>query len=599
LPRCRASFGGASNEFRESFPYNGHDMYRKYAAGAALVLLSIAIIRVVHVDRTLPQGFDEPCHVAAGIEWLDRHTYTLDPVHPPLARYAIALPLYLSGARLPSFSPGDPRNQNYNDLGDAILDEGGHYKRNLLLARIGILPFLCLAVLVLFFWTRRQFGSFVACLAVGLFTTTPSILAFSALAYNDLPVASLQFTFIVLFTLWLEKPTVRMSLPVGVAAGLAISTKFTSLVFLAASAAAMLLCKMWTDHYANVSCVNAGSANTKGSQQITAHLGSLAVSATIALLILWGCYGFSSGRVQETMGLSPSAMPSFQHFPGPIRTIARKAVLSNPVIPAPELVRGFAAIWVANQTGIPAYLFGHTRNGGWWYFFPIALALKTPLPLLILGCIGLIWGVRMAVRKGEWIGLMLAVSIAVILMVAMLGKYNVGTRYLLVLFPLLSILAGLGGSVLWRSTGSWCAWGRSLLVFLLLWQAVATISAQRDLIAYFNELAPRDPSKALLLGCDLDCGQDLFRLAEELRARGVSHVNIAVWSSADISQMGLPSFDVLKPSQKVSGWVAVSARSLRLGDVLHKTYPPGSFAWLDAYQPVAHVGKTIYLYYIP
>ena len=61
--------------------------------------------------------------------------------------------------------------------------------------------------------------------------------------------------------------------------------------------------------------------------------------------------------------------------------------------------------------------------------------------------------------------------------------------------------------------------------------------AQPDLIAYFNELAPRDPSKALLLGCDLDCGQDLFRLADELRARGISHVNIAVWSSADISQM--------------------------------------------------------------
>jgi len=28
-------------------------------------------------------------------------------------------------------------------------------------------------------------------------------------------------------------------------------------------------------------------------------------------------------------------------------------------------------------------------------------------------------------------------------------------------------------------------------------------------------------------------------------------------------------------------------------------YPPGAFDWLQAYQPVAHVGKTILLYYIP
>jgi hypothetical protein len=142
-------------------------------------------------------------------------------------------------------------------------------------------------------------------------------------------------------------------------------------------------------------------------------------------------------------------------------------------------------------------------------------------------------------------------------------------------------------------------WGKSLVGCLLLWQAFATISARGDFIAYFNELAPADPSKALVIGCDLDCGQDVFRLATELHKRQISHVGIAVWSSADITQIGLPEFTVLKPSEPVTGWVAVSARSVRVGDVLHKTYPPGSFDWLSAYQPVAHIGKTILLYHIP
>jgi hypothetical protein len=142
-------------------------------------------------------------------------------------------------------------------------------------------------------------------------------------------------------------------------------------------------------------------------------------------------------------------------------------------------------------------------------------------------------------------------------------------------------------------------WGKSLVGCLLLWQAFATISARGDFIAYFNELAPADSSKALVIGCDLDCGQDVFRLATELHKRQISHVGIAVWSSADITQIGLPEFTVLKPSEPVTGWVAVSARSVRVGDVLHKTYPPGSFDWLSAYQPVAHIGKTILLYHIP
>jgi hypothetical protein len=36
-----------------------------------------------------------------------------------------------------------------------------------------------------------------------------------------------------------------------------------------------------------------------------------------------------------------------------------------------------------------------------------------------------------------------------------------------------------------------------------------------------------------------------------------------------MSQMNLPAFETLPPSQPVTGWVAISLRSLRLGDVLH------------------------------
>src|SRR5579863_289085 len=54
-----------------------------YLVTAALFAL-IAVIRIVAGYSQTAQGFDEPCHVGAAIELLDRGTYTLDPVHPPL-----------------------------------------------------------------------------------------------------------------------------------------------------------------------------------------------------------------------------------------------------------------------------------------------------------------------------------------------------------------------------------------------------------------------------------------------------------------------------------------------------------------------------------
>ena len=64
---------------------------------AAAALTVIAVLRIVATYNITSQGLDEPCHVAAAMELLDKGTYALDPVHPPLSRIAIGLPLYLAG----------------------------------------------------------------------------------------------------------------------------------------------------------------------------------------------------------------------------------------------------------------------------------------------------------------------------------------------------------------------------------------------------------------------------------------------------------------------------------------------------------------------
>jgi 4-amino-4-deoxy-L-arabinose transferase-like glycosyltransferase len=459
--------------------------------------------------------------------------------------------------------------------------------RNLSLARSAILPFFAITAVVVFLWTRREFGDFAGLAAAVLFTTLPIVLAFSGMAYTDVPTACLQFAAFFAFANWLEKPSLRSTLLLGVTLGFALLSKMTTLLFFPATAAGIFLSR-WI---------------VAGRNEITSKAGiryaaKPGMAFLVGAVVLWGGYGFSVGHVRESMQLSPDAMPSFQHFPAPMRSIARNMVLRDSLVPAPALLKGFATIWALNKEAPQAYLLGNIKKGGWWYFFLLGIAVKSPLSLLVLCIISLIPLFEFA-RQKKWTALAPAACALAILIVTMPVRYDAGVRHVLVVFPLFAIMGGCGASYLWQAPGKARFWGRLVLAGLLLWQTISSLSAGTDFVSYSNELAGRDPSRVLVTGCDLDCGQDLFRLSQTLRDRGVSHFSVAVWSSADMTQMNLPMFDVLQPFQPTPGWIAISMRSMRFGDVFHSTYPLGALRWIDRYQPVALVGKTIRLYYVP
>lgn len=533
------------------------------------------------------QGFDEPCHVAAGIELLAKGTYTLDPVHPPLSRIAIALPLYLFGERYPHLAANDPGAHNYNVVGNAILYSDGHYLRNLELARCGVLPFFVLAVLAVFFWARSEFGNFAGAMAIFLLTTTPIILAFSGLAYTDIVAASTQTLCLFAFVKWIEQRSTKTTCWLGVSAGLAFLAKLTSFLFLPPAALAISI-----PHF----IASRGKSRASGSHW--AWMRDCALAGCLASAVLWAGYGFSVGHVREDMQLSVSSMPSFQHFPRPVGSLARRLITKDSVVPAPALLRGVADAWVLNQGPHESYLLGRTKNGGWWYFFLVGICVKTPLPFLILTLTG-VWSMFVQPSRISWQKIAPVLAAVAILIVTMPVRYDAGMRHVLVLWPLLAITAGAGCTFLWQRRNRWVGTFRVVLVLLLVWQAGETMRASGDYIAYFNELVGQNPSRVLLTGCDLDCGQDLFRLAAQLRGRRIAEVKIAMWSSADLTRMGLPRPEVLQPFRPSNGWIAISMRSLLLGHVFHEVYPPGAFDWLRQYRPVAEIGKTVLLYYIP
>ena len=133
----------------------GHDGSGATIALAALLAL-IGVARIAATYHVFSQTWDEPAHIAAGVEWLDRGTYTFEPLHPPLARTMTAVGPYLLGERLSGES-------NPWEAGNRILGFGAHYGRTLAAARAGLLPFFLLACVCVFLLARRLNGALGCC----------------------------------------------------------------------------------------------------------------------------------------------------------------------------------------------------------------------------------------------------------------------------------------------------------------------------------------------------------------------------------------------------------------------------------------------------
>ena len=157
----------------------------KYIIGV-IVLFGLAVVRVVSTYTVFNSTYDEPVHVACGMEWLQWGTYHCEPQHPPLARVAVALGPFLKGLRLgANLNAPDQRPRSLYDEGNAILYSEGRYWSNLTWARLGTLPFLVVLCVVTFLWARRWFGEAAGFWSILLLVSTSPILGNAGLATND------------------------------------------------------------------------------------------------------------------------------------------------------------------------------------------------------------------------------------------------------------------------------------------------------------------------------------------------------------------------------------------------------------------------------
>jgi hypothetical protein len=305
---------------------------------AALSVL-IATLLIVATYPVFSQTYDEPAHLAAGMEWLDRGSYSYEAIHPPLARIAVALGPYLAGTR----SQG---NASIWDEGNALLEYQGHYQRTLTLARLGILPFFWLACFVLWRFVSRNYGHGHAALAVVLFVFCPPILANASVATTDLPFTAMFLLAFVCFWNFLQEPKSFTAVLAGFTMALAVLCKFTALPYLGVSCVVLYV-------YCMIE---------KRPIPPWKYIG---IGGVTVALIIWAGYRFSVGPILHQGQVTPFEMA---HLRGLSDTLARAFFF--PGVPAPEFFKGLAHLFALSEKKRLAYLFGETYLGGTMVLLP-------------------------------------------------------------------------------------------------------------------------------------------------------------------------------------------------------------------------------------
>ena len=566
------------------------------------LLILVACLLAASTWRVYSNTWDEPEHLAAGIELLDKGRYEYDTEHPPIVRIFMALGPYLAGARSFGTPPPDGVQEGID-----ILYAGGHYKLYLTLARLGTLPFLALLLYSVWLWGRRSaVSSGEALLAVLLTASVPPILGHAALATLDVAAAATVLLALYAAQCWLSRARWQEAMFCGLATGVAVGCKFSAVPFLGLGFAVLVAAHAVLERQRRAGAAGGGQdvAREEGSTsaQVVASTSlpatqrprDLAIILVATLLPLVLVYGIRS-----------SAISVAHKFDWAVAFLLREHGISHDAgvllqhLWLPQWVQGFfegiIAIKAHNDAGHLSFLLGQLRATGWWYFYLVALATKTPIPLLVLGPIGMVLLALEGWRKRDgWRLAPLVLFLTVLVFASGFSHINIGIRHVLVLYPFMALGAAHLVVRIWRwvratAVGPLTVVGSGLVVVFVGWQVLTLWTANPDYLPYFNE-AVAHPEQ-VLVDSDLDWGQDLQRLEERAAAIKIPKLNLAYLGTPDLTREPLPPYVLMIPGKPVTGWIAISA--------LAKAHFPKGYAWLNAYQPIETIGKTIELYYIP
>ena len=612
---------------------NKNILFSHITAGVLLVIMATLAIVTIDDDAVTT---DEAPHITAGYSYLKFKDMRINPEHPPLVKDLAALPLIFQDINFPLDSKSWTTNVNDQwTLAPQFLYESGNNPDNIIWwGRLA--PILITLVLGFFvyMWTRELFGSLAGLFALTLYVLSPSFLAHGRLVTTDVPAAAMFFIGIYAYLRFLKHQTKKNFAIAAFVLAVAQLTKF-SLVLLWTFF--MGITFLWIVFRDSPTKLLSPHLLKKLFRYAAIFIGIV----VLTFILIYPLYQFHVWNLPVEKQIQDLDVILNEPRQTPIHD-AFVWMSDKPVLRAyAHYFSGLTMVFFRVAGGNTTYFLGEVASTAWWYYFPVVFVLKVPAALLFF----LVFSSWLAIKKfwrtarsekirAWWLTMkeeMVAPhfeEIAMVLFIAfywfisMRGNLNIGIRHVLPTLPFLYILiAGqmhrwVHAPVFAVKQGPLAAigtilvsflkkWVKAIVIILLvLWYFVSLMGSFPHYLAHFNEFAggPANGYK-YVVDSNLDWGQDLKRLEKFVAQNRIERIKVDYFGG------GSPRYYLGNKLEQLrgddgpqTGWIAISATLLQNGRakaVKGFNRPTTYYQWLNAYQPIAKIGYSIFVYHIP
>lgn len=503
--------------------------------------------------------WDEPYFIVDGYLYLLRFTIWPFSEKSILTSILVALPLFLMPLQLQSDHLNWAHLKYVTEAQMEFLFQNTRSPEMILFfARLSSIFLFMLSAYFIYQWSRKYYGIIAARFSLLLFLFCPLLTSFGGLAVADFPVTCLGLIWIYSISRYFQFPSWKKAILSGILLGLTISIKASGILFVP-----FFIIFLFLSILRNISF----------SQKITVIIFQGLLISLLGLFI--GIFWFLP--TNDPWGFFHSLKYLRIHL----------------------------------NTGHSAFLWGHYSEKGWWYYYIVALLIKTPIPLLLFS-LGSFLAIPWKLWKIKWgkripVDLFLWIPVIGWLLFSLTNTVNIGIRHILPIYPFFILSSGKFLAQFWRKYSIqsnfmlnlkniqfWQYRGLSLL--LMGWYIFAWIHVYPYDLAYFNELIGGSKrGYKYLVDSNLDWGQDTKNLIRWLKQNQVNKIYYNIYFPEDTSFQGFQRLSWPEKVEEIHGYVAVNATALQGVYFQNKGYNN----WLKRKKPIARIGYSIFVYYIP
>jgi 4-amino-4-deoxy-L-arabinose transferase-like glycosyltransferase len=554
----------------------------------ALLLFMFIVVLTASLNDS--PTFDEPLYITAGYQSLRGGNFSLVLERPPLLEEIIALPLAFKDLNFSEPPIGQYAVQNQYSR-DFFYNMGNPPDTMLQVSRLPAYLMLVALGLLIYAWGKRVFGYRAALVSLFFFVLTPVFLGDGRLATLDLGATLFMTAAFYSFYLLMEEFTPWRFIATAFLCAATLLSRFNTLIIVLILPLLALIRPFFVQPVRE--------ARVKESLLWLAR--SLAL-LLVALVIVVTFYGMHTARLTPEQQETNIKVNLNQDSPF-TETLLKINRVSPPLA---HYMLGLAHDYEEHMKYVQysriSYWDGKFDRQWRWYYYPAIFVLKMPLALVALFLGGLVLGLR---RFRKWGISYILICLAVLVLASVGFKRQLGLRYIMPLIPLVILLAGSAGAELVRP-GKGRRLRQALLGVLMLYVTVSVMLSFPSFLSYSNELiVNKGEAYRWLIDSNLDWGQDLRRLADYADANGITDLEIDYFGGGDPLYY-LPDARRWSPEMgdRPHGWFALSYVNRQRGfsdmDTGEKPQLPSAYGnWIEDFQPVARIGESILLYYLP